>query len=232
MKTAIDDLAILPATKQAWTLVYQDEFLLVVNKPAHLLTVPGRHPQNQDCLISRVQLEFPTASVVHRLDYDTSGLLVLPLSKKALSIISKEFQSRGTKKIYQAVVAGVPEPSVGTVDQAIAPDPDHRPLYKISKDGKASVTHYKVLKLIPEYQASLLQLEPVTGRSHQLRLHMQSIGHAILGDPFYANPQQQQQSTRLMLHAAQLEFTHPHSGELMSFSAEPDFLQALRASNK
>lgn len=228
MKTAIDDLAILPATKDAWTLVYQDEYLLVVNKPAHLLTVPGRHPENQDCLINRVQQEFPSAAVVHRLDYDTSGLLVLPLSKKALSTISKEFQSRGTKKIYQAVVSGVPTPSAGTVDKAIAADTENRPLYKISLDGKASVTHYKVLKLLPEYQASLVQLEPVTGRSHQLRLHMQSIGHAILGDPFYANSEQQQQSGRLMLHAAELEFTHPQSGELMSFSAEPDFLKALR----
>lgn len=94
----LNDLAILPATTEKWLLVYQDEHLLVVNKPAHLLTVPGRHPQNQDCLISRVQLEFPSASVVHRLDYDTSGLVVLPLTKKALSTISKEFQSRGTKK--------------------------------------------------------------------------------------------------------------------------------------
>lgn len=228
MKTAIDDLAILPATKEAWTLVYQDEFLLVVNKPAHLLTVPGRHPENQDCLISRVQQEFPSAAVVHRLDYDTSGLLVLPLTKKSLSTISKEFQSRGTKKIYQAVVSGVPTPAAGTVDKAIAADPENRPLYKISLDGKASVTHYKVLKLLPEHHASLVQLEPVTGRSHQLRLHMQSIGHAILGDPFYASPAQQQQSSRLLLHAAVLEFTHPQSGELMSFSAEADFLQALR----
>jgi tRNA pseudouridine32 synthase/23S rRNA pseudouridine746 synthase len=227
MKTAIDDLAILPATKEAWTLLYQDEFLLVVNKPAHLLTVPGRHPQNQDCLISRVQQEFPNAAVVHRLDYDTSGLLVLPLTKKALSTISKEFQSRGTKKLYQAVVSGVPHPPVGTVDKAIAADPDNRPLYKISSDGKASVTHYKVLKELPEHQASLVQLEPVTGRSHQLRLHMQSIGYAILGDPFYAKPAQRQQSSRLMLHAAELEFTHPQSGELMHFKAEADFLKAL-----
>ncbi|MCA1928783.1 RluA family pseudouridine synthase [Rheinheimera sp.] len=228
MTEAIDELAILPATKQAWTLVYQDEFLLVVNKPAHLLTVPGRHPQNQDCLISRVQREFPSAAVVHRLDYDTSGLLVLPLTKNALSTISKEFQSRGTKKTYQAVVSGVPTPLTGTVDKAIAPDKDNRPLYKISPEGKASVTHYQVLQLLPEYQAALVQLEPVTGRSHQLRLHMQSIGHAILGDPFYANAAQQQQSSRLMLHAAELEFTHPQSAKLMHFKAEADFLQALR----
>jgi len=228
MTTVIDDLAILPATKEAWTLVYQDEFLLVVNKPAQLLTVPGRHPQNQDCLISRVQQQFPSAAVVHRLDYDTSGLLVLPLTKKALSTISKEFQSRGTKKIYHAVISGVPEPLQGTVDKAIAPDADNRPLYKISEDGKASITHYKVLELLPGLQASLVQLEPVTGRSHQLRLHMQSIGHAILGDPFYATPSQQQQSSRLMLHAAMLEFTHPQTGQVLSFSAPPDFFQALR----
>jgi tRNA pseudouridine32 synthase/23S rRNA pseudouridine746 synthase len=178
MTMTLNDLAILPATTEKWLLVYQDEHLLVVSKPAHLLTVPGRHPQNQDCLISRVQQEFPSASVVHRLDYDTSGLVVLPLTKKALSTISKEFQSRSTKKIYQAVVSGVPEPSEGTVDKAIAADADNRPLYKISAEGKASVTHYKVLSLLPQQQASLVQLEPVTGRSHQLRLHMQSIGNA------------------------------------------------------
>ena len=227
MTITLNDLAILPATTEKWLLVYQDEHLLVVNKPAHLLTVPGRHPQNQDCLINRVQLEFPSASVVHRLDYDTSGLLVLPLTKKALSTISKEFQSRGTKKIYQAVVSGVPEPLEGTVDKAIAADSDNRPLYKISAEGKASVTHYKVLKALPEHGAALVQLEPVTGRSHQLRLHMQSIGHAILGDPFYATQAQHQQSSRLLLHATVLEFTHPQSGLLMSFTAEPDFLQAL-----
>ncbi|MBU1619602.1 MAG: RNA pseudouridine synthase [Gammaproteobacteria bacterium] len=227
MTITLNDLAILPATTEKWLLVYQDEHLLVVNKPTHLLTVPGRHPQNQDCLINRVQLEFPSASVVHRLDYDTSGLLVLPLTKKALSTISKEFQSRGTKKIYQAVVSGVPEPSEGTVDKAIAADADNRPLYKISAEGKASVTHYKVLKALPEHGAALVQLEPVTGRSHQLRLHMQSIGHAILGDPFYATQAQHQQSSRLLLHATVLEFTHPQSGLLMSFTAEPDFLQAL-----
>lgn len=124
-------------------------------------------------------------------------------------------------------MSGVPELSEGTVDKAIAADADNRPLYKISAEGKASVTHYKVLKLLPQQQASLVQLEPVTGRSHQLRLHMQSIGHAILGDPFYATQAQQQQSSRLLLHATVLEFTHPQSGLLMSFTAEPDFLQAL-----
>lgn len=227
MKTAIDDLAILPATTEAWTLVYQDEFLLVVNKPARLLTVPGRHPQNQDCLITRVQQQFPSATVVHRLDYDTSGLLVLPLTKHALSTISKEFQSRGTKKIYQAVVSGVPHPATGTVDKPIAADPEHRPLYKISQDGKASITHYTLLQLLPDYNASLVQLEPVTGRSHQLRLHMQSIGHAILGDPFYASPELRHKSSRLLLHAAVLEFSHPHTKEQVRFKAEPDFLSAL-----
>jgi tRNA pseudouridine32 synthase/23S rRNA pseudouridine746 synthase len=228
MNAAIEDLAILPATQQAWTLLYQDEFLLVVNKPAHLLTVPGRHPQNRDCLLSRVQQQFPSAAVVHRLDYDTSGLLVLPLTKKALSELSKGFQSRATKKIYQAVVSGVPHPAVATIDKAIAPDSENRPLYKISDEGKPSVTHYQVVRELPDHQASLVQLEPVTGRSHQLRLHMQSIGHAILGDPFYATAAQQQQSSRLLLHATSLQFCHPQTGQLMSFTAEPDFLPALR----
>ncbi len=230
MTDSFDDLAILTATSDAWQLLYQDEHLLVVNKPARLLTVPGRHPANRDCLLSRVQLEFPGASVVHRLDYDTSGLVILPLTKKALSAISIQFQQRQTKKLYQAVVAGELSQTQGQVNAALAPDPDNRPLYKIDPNGKASQTYYRVLKTLPEQQASLVELEPVTGRSHQLRLHMKALGHVILGDPFYAPMELQNKTSRLMLHAWSLSFTHPVTEKAVTFQAEPDFFSAFTAS--
>ena len=244
----IDQLAILTATTSPWQLLYQDDQLLVVNKPAMLLTVPGRHPANRDCLISRVQCEFPSAQVVHRLDYDTSGLVVLPLTKHALSEISKQFQARTVHKQYQAVVLGEVQPNQGQINLPIAADPARRPLYKICQaEGKASLTHYATIAVSSWKDTrqtatiSRLLLTPVTGRSHQLRLHLQSIGHPILGDTLYGNDlyaidldgsnvdglpasvSPAQMSERLCLHACQLEFQHPVSGAKLQFSCEPAF---------
>ena len=210
-------------------VLFEDNHLLVVNKPAKLLTVPGRHPQNQDCLIRRVQREFPFAEVVHRLDYDTSGLVVLPMTKRVLSDISKQFQARTVHKHYIALVAGKLAKTQGIIELPIAADTDNRPLYKVcQQDGKPSVTRYTLLSYDSTTDQSRVKLEPVTGRSHQLRVHMLALGHPMLGDTLYAPAGAADKSSRLMLHAAHLEFTHPHSGELMSFTAEPDFLQALR----
>lgn len=216
----LDELAVLPATTDPWQLVHETAHYLIVNKPARLLTVPGRHPLNRDCLIQRVQCEFPSASVVHRLDYDTSGLLVLPLTKKALSAISIQFQQRQTKKIYHALAAGTVA-EAGEIDAAIAADPERRPLYKIAADGKPSLTRYRRLGVASDH--CRVELEPVTGRSHQLRLHMASIGHPLLGDPFYAPAPVQALSARLCLHAHSLAFTDPISGERVQFSYPADF---------
>lgn len=211
--TELTDLAILPATHEPWQLLAQDEDLLVVYKPAQLLTVPGRHPANRDCLISRVQREFPTAQVVHRLDYDTSGLVLLPLNKRALSHLSKQFQARTIQKYYQALVSGE-MPLQGEVDLPIAADVEHRPLYKIcQQSGKPSRTLFQRLEYDAKRDVSRVQLEPVTGRSHQLRLHLASLGHPILGDEFYAPEPVRQAAQRLYLHACQIRFQHPASGE-------------------
>ncbi len=224
MSEHIDQLAILTPTAQPWQLLYQDEQLLVVNKPAKLLTVPGRHPANFDCLISRVQAEFPQAQVVHRLDYDTSGLVILPLTKAALSHISKQFQARTVDKQYQALVSGIVTPANGSINLPIAADADNRPLYKICQQtGKASLTHYQTLNLDEKQAQSRLLLSPVTGRSHQLRLHLCSIGHAILGDTLYATPEVAALAERLCLHAAFIEFVHPVTLKTMQFSAAPEF---------
>lgn len=221
--TDLTDLAILPATSEPWQLLAQDEDLLVVYKPAQLLTVPGRHPQNRDCLISRVQLEFPTAQVVHRLDYDTSGILLLPLNKRALSHLSKQFQARTIHKYYQTLVTGE-MPLQGEIDLPIAADADRRPLYKICQhSGKPSRTLFQRLEYDAEHNVSRVLLEPVTGRSHQLRLHLASLGHPILGDVFYAPEPVCQATARLCLHACQIRFQHPASGEWCQYEFAAPF---------
>ena len=221
--TGLTDLAVLPATTERWQLLYQDEDLVIVNKPTRLLTVPGRHPANRDCLISRVQSEFPGAQVVHRLDYDTSGIVLMPLHKKALSELSKQFQARTVSKQYQALVAGEIS-AEGDIDLPIAADPTRRPLYKIcAEQGKASFTHFQRLNFSSDSQISRVLLEPLTGRSHQLRLHLASVGHPILGDEFYAPPAIQQQAKRLCLHACFIGFHHPRSGQWLEFSQPPAF---------
>lgn len=221
--TDLTDLAVLPATTERWQLLYQDEDLLIVNKPTRLLTVPGRHPANRDCLVSRVQCEFPGAQVVHRLDYDTSGIVLLPLHKKALSELSKQFQARTINKQYQALVAGEIS-AEGEINLPIAADLARRPLYKIcTEQGKASLTHYQRLSFTEDTQVSRVLLEPLTGRSHQLRLHLASLGHPILGDEFYAPLAIQQLAKRLCLHACFIGFQHPRSGQWLEFSQPPAF---------
>lgn len=221
---SIEALTILTPTTEAWQLIYQDEQFLVVNKPSMLLTVPGRHPANFDCLISRVQQQFPTAQVVHRLDYDTSGLVILPLTKTALSNISKQFQARTVFKQYQALVQGALTQPSGSIDLPIAADPERRPLYKISMEqGKPSLTHFELISFDAERHLSRLLLTPVTGRSHQLRVHLLSLGHPIIGDTLYGDAANQMLSSRLCLHAAHLEFRHPANGQLLKYTAAAPF---------
>lgn len=224
MTDSAESLAILPATTEPYQIVYEDDVLLVVNKPAKLLTVPGRHPENQDCLITRVQREFISAQVVHRLDYDTSGLVVLPLTKRVLSDISKQFQARSVLKHYVALVDGRLAQAKGVVDLPIAADTENRPLYKVCHaTGKPSVTRYHRLNFASETMQSRVQLEPVTGRSHQLRVHMLALGHAILGDTLYAAPEIAAKSPRLMLHAEYIRFTHPLTGNILDFTVPAPF---------
>ena len=224
MTAALDELAILPATNQAYHILYQDEALLVVDKPTKLLTVPGRHPANRDCLISRVQCEFPGAQVVHRLDYDTSGIVLLPLTKKALSALSKQFQARTISKLYTARVAGQLSAAAGEINLPIAPDAERRPLYKICQlTGKPSLTRYRVLDYRAGDNSTLVELEPVTGRSHQLRLHLAAIGHPILGDTLYASPAQAAMAPRLLLHAQQIRLQHPNTAKELTLTAVIDF---------
>lgn len=224
MTDAIDTLARLEASSEDYKILYQDDILLVVDKPAKLLTVPGRHPDNADCLISRVQQEFLTANIVHRLDYDTSGIVIIPLTKRALSEISKQFQARTVQKHYIAIVDGLVTANSQRIDLALAADLANRPCYKVcSATGKASITELKVLARDTIKQQTRVQLTPITGRSHQLRVHMQAIGHPIVGDTLYAAKNIAAASSRLLLHATKIEFLHPLTAAVVSVTAAAAF---------
>ena len=224
MATDIEQLSILAATDEAFTVLYADEQLVVVNKPCKLLSVPGRHPDNHDCLVSRVQQQFNDAMIVHRLDYDTSGLVILPRNKAALSHISKQFQARKVQKHYTAIVDGLIEEDQGLIDLPIGKDEANPRCYKICHtSGKASQTHFTVISRDVEQQRTRVLLKPITGRSHQLRLHLKAIGHVILGDEFYAPAEIIAASPRLMLHSNHIEFHHPISNDWLSFDCKAPF---------
>ncbi|MDQ2075485.1 pseudouridine synthase [Marinimicrobium sp. ABcell2] len=223
MTDELDKLFVLPPCEEPLQLLHAASEYLVVDKPTRLLSVPGRSPKNRDCVISRLQAEYPGATAVHRLDFDTSGLMVVPLSKSALSHLSRQFQQRSVQKCYTALVYGLVEQDSGRIDLPIAPDPEQRPKYRITEEGKASVTDYRVLGRDPEANTSRVALYPVTGRSHQLRLHMQALGYPILGCGFYAHPEALSMADRLLLHATELTFTDPATGKTVRFESAPPF---------
>lgn len=203
---------IVPHCKEHVQIHHRDDALLVVDKPAGLLSVPGRHPANKDCLISRLQHQFPEARIVHRLDMATSGLMVIALNKDSHRLLSRLFEQRQVEKHYLARVAGRLEQDEGLIDLPLACDWPNRPRQHINFDwGKPAQTLYRCLSR--DEDSSLLELAPITGRSHQLRVHCASIGHPILGCEFYAPPPARQAAPRLLLHACELSFIHPQTGE-------------------
>lgn len=200
-------------------LLYRDEYLLVVNKPSGLLAVPGRGADKQDCLSARLLRKFPDSLIVHRLDMATSGLMVFARGIAMQRRLSHMFSNRVVEKRYVAIVAGLLQPDAGEVDLPIAADWPNRPLRKIdTASGKSSLTRYRLLDQIAD--TTRVELEPVTGRTHQLRIHMAAIGHPILGDALYGNAAC---ASRLMLHARSLSFAHPDSAEPLNFLSEAPF---------
>jgi tRNA pseudouridine32 synthase/23S rRNA pseudouridine746 synthase len=209
-----------------FNVLYADATLLVLDKPAGLLSVPGKGEDKQDCLSGRVQQRFADARVVHRLDMATSGLLVMALGAAAQRSLNAAFASRQVHKRYVAVVDGLLAPPVtewGFIDLPILLDWPNRPRRIIDPQGQPSRTCWRVLKHDPTGQTTRLELEPVTGRSHQLRVHLQALQHPILGDALYGTPTSLAKAARLLLHATRLELTHPVSGQAMVFSSEPPF---------
>jgi tRNA pseudouridine32 synthase / 23S rRNA pseudouridine746 synthase len=204
-------------------VVHEDAQLLVLMKPAGLLSVPGRGADKQDCLSARVQSVFADAHVVHRLDMATSGLFVMARGAEIQRLLSRAFAERAVDKRYVAVVSGQPNEDSGTIDLPIAADWPNRPLRVIDHEhGKPSQTRWHLLERLPNDTARV-ELEPLTGRTHQLRLHLQAIGHPILGDALYAPSPVQALSPRLLLHANELVFAHPTSGARVVFKSEPPF---------
>jgi len=217
-------VAPLSADSSGFTLIHADRSLLVVAKPHRVLSVPGRGEDKQDCLIRRVQAEFPDALIVHRLDYDTSGLLVLARGADMHRRLSILFQERQVDKRYIAVVAGRPAEDAGIVDLPLIVDWPNRPRHIVDPvNGKPSLTRYRVVSHDSSNDSSRVELIPETGRTHQLRVHMQALGHAILGDPLYADADNQAKADRLLLHAESLAFTHPRTNKALAFHCPPGF---------
>jgi tRNA pseudouridine32 synthase/23S rRNA pseudouridine746 synthase len=205
-------------------LIHADRALIVVDKPSGLLSVPGRGADKQDCLIRRVHGEYPEALIVHRLDCDTSGLVVIARGKEMHRRLSMLFQQRQVDKRYVAVVDGELAELAGEINLPLIVDWPNRPLHKVDLAvGKAALTRYRVLGYDPAAHCSRLALTPETGRTHQLRVHLQALGHPILGDSLYAGAAARAKAARLLLHAEYLAFAHPASGAPLRFTSAADF---------
>ena len=240
------DFVYQPPMSPYLEIIYQDADIIVVNKASGILSVSGRLPEHQDCLENRVKRVLPSATIVHRLDMATSGLMIMALNKAAHVGISRQFEKRQTQKSYIARVYGRVSPKQGSIDLPLICDWPNRPKQMVDHDyGKAALTHYEVLSHdelksgddIKSYgniknseksveslhNTSLVKLTPVTGRSHQLRVHMLALGHPMLGDRLYAHKDALSLSNRLQLHAMNIQFTHPATLEKMSFTAQCPF---------
>ncbi len=209
-------------------IIYQDDDIVVLNKASGILSVPGRLPEHQDCLQNRVQRVLPTATVVHRLDMATSGIMIMALNKPAHVAISRQFEQRKTQKSYLARVWGLVKQSEGSVDLPLISDWPNRPKQKVDhENGKKSLTHYRVLSHndpTDEQASTFLELTPITGRSHQLRVHMLALGHPILGDRLYAPEEALSMRNRLQLHALNLSLFHPSTEQAITFNAPCPFI--------
>ncbi|MDE2400575.1 MAG: RluA family pseudouridine synthase [Burkholderiales bacterium] len=203
-----------PPLNTGLDIVYLEDDFLVVNKPSGLLSVPGRGERMADSMAARVQAEYPETLIVHRLDLPTSGLLMLARSPQMHRKLSDLFQRRQVHKRYTAVLAGLVAPDQGEVALPLITDWPNRPRQKVDHvEGKPALTRWTVLDRDANTQTTRVELMPVTGRSHQLRVHMMSIGHPILGDPMYASREQRDQAPRLLLHATELTLPHPNTGQ-------------------
>jgi tRNA pseudouridine32 synthase/23S rRNA pseudouridine746 synthase len=212
-------------------LVHEDPFLLVLDKPAGLLCVPGRGEDKQDCLSARAMRRWPDALIVHRLDMGTSGLVVMARGIEMQRALSAAFAERRVHKRYEAIVDGTMpvRDDWSSIDAPLAADWPRRPLQKVDPAGKPSLTRWKAVasSSVGERAATHVLLEPLTGRSHQLRVHLLSIGHPILGDALYGDAALQARAPRLLLHASELGFVHPVTQQALHLRRPPDFVPGV-----
>ena len=211
---------IAPTCYEEIEILFQDEHILVINKPTKLLSLSGKNPANLDSVHYRIKQDFPTALMIHRLDLGTSGIMVIALNKEISRLLNRQFSERQVKKTYTALLAGHLTPESGQIELPIAKG--EFPYQKICHDtGKAALTEYQCPSHewfshnTKEYKVSRVLYTPHTGRTHQLRIHSQQLGYPIIGCDLYSSPDgnTEQMAPRLMLHATSLEFSHPISGE-------------------
>ncbi|MFT4974853.1 MAG: tRNA pseudouridine32 synthase/23S rRNA pseudouridine746 synthase [Myxococcota bacterium] len=219
----VDDFVYAPPTQPWLSILYEDDDIVVLDKPSGLLSVPGRRLEHRDSAFSRVAEAHPTARIVHRLDMDTSGILVVGLHIDAERELHRQFRERTVQKSYRARVFGHPEDDEGLIDLPLSRLKVRPPRSVVDHEhGKPSRTRYRVTARDPDGTARL-DLFPETGRSHQLRVHLLMLGHPILGDRFYAEGAALAAAERLCLHAAELTVAHPTTGEPISFTAPAPF---------
>lgn len=213
MQVRIDNFVAPPCVDEI-DIIYQDEAILLINKPSGLLSLSGKNPLNLDSVHHRLLQQFSTALMIHRLDLGTSGLLVVALNKEVAANINRQFQLRTVDKTYQAILAGQVANDAGEIDLPIAKDPANFPRLKVClASGKPASSHYTVLERAVETNTTRVLFTPLTGRTHQLRIHSAGLGHPILGCDLYGTPESEGLADRLLLHATTLEFDHPLSGE-------------------
>lgn len=204
-------------------ILYQDKYLLVVNKPSGMLSIKGSRPEKGLSLIEILQQDFPSASIVHRLDMDTSGVMIIPINKMAHRSISKQFQDRETKKRYEAVVYGIIDQDNGEINESLIADKDNPPKQKVdNENGKPSKTLFEVTKRTDKF--SKVSLTPVTGRSHQLRVHLLSLGYPIVGDSLYSTGEAFNSADRLQLHSCMIQFKHPITKQDIIVTADSELI--------
>jgi len=210
----ITDNFVAPPCHNDIELLFQDEHLLLISKPSGLLSLSGKNPLNKDSVHYRITKDFPTATLAHRLDLGTSGIMVVALNKDVNAHLTRQFQQRTVDKYYKAVLQGHLEIDEGVIEHSIAKDDTLFPRLKICEvTGKSARTQYAVEQRLDSPARSSVRFKPETGRTHQLRIHAQAIGHPILGCDLYSVENSQRLADRLMLHAESLEFVHPSSGE-------------------
>jgi len=208
------DTFVAPPCAEEIEILFQDEHLLLINKPSGLLSLSGKNPLNRDSVHFRLVKQFPSATMVHRLDFGTSGIMLLALNRAANANIVRQFQARSVAKSYIAVLFGHLDKAQGCIDAPIAKDRQNFPLVKICHEtGKQARSQYRVIEYLQNPVTTRVQFTALTGRTHQLRIHSREIGHPILGCDLYGTEQTRTMADRLMLHAEVLEFDHPVSGE-------------------
>ena len=209
----VDDFVAPPCTAVI-RILYHDEDILLIDKPSGLLSLSGKNPLNKDSVHFRLRQTFPTVTLVHRLDFGTSGIMVATLNKETASLLSKQFQARTVSKTYIAILEGLLSEDQGSIDFPISKDPPNFPLQKVCYDtGKPACSEYQVLERLQHPSRCRVRFTPRTGRTHQLRIHSLEAGHPILGCDLYKSETSEQLAERLLLHATELQFDHPVSGQ-------------------